>query len=131
MRPHIQHGPHVLLYGRLAPDGTVCYSLGCNKGPESQVVIVEQEPAAAYVQLSEPERLGLISRSELAAALMLNYRTLARWERRGVLPPPKLFGRAVFYDKSAVADRLSDNIPALWRVVARNVLAARHVTAAN
>jgi hypothetical protein len=79
-------------------------------------MIVTTEP-------SEPDRLGLISRTDLSAALGLPIRTLVRWESRGILPVPKRFGRAVFYDRADVADRLTAHAPSMWRLVARRVMA--------
>jgi hypothetical protein len=94
-------------------------------------VIPEPQPAETHHTRTAPDHFGLISRTNLAAALEVSYRTLARWERRGILPSPRLFGRAVFYDKSAVADCLTANMPDLWRIIARKVLVSRNILRAS
>jgi len=114
-------------HDRLAADVSLWYGQGITWTWRTVTVIDEHESETTHVSMTEPERLGLISQSDLAAALEINVRTLSRWERHGILPRRKLFNRSVFFDKAEVAGRLTDRLPKLWRVVARRVLAARHV----
>jgi predicted site-specific integrase-resolvase len=49
-----------------------------------------------------------MTHNELAERLKVSSRTIARWERDGILPTPIQRGRKVLHDSSAVTRRLEN-----------------------